>query len=277
MAPRLSDRNTMPDFSDCDRDPSSALTELRTLLSQNTVTQVHSFDDAFLIKFLRSRCYDVAKTQQLLVWYLEKISERPDLFQWDDSIKDAIEARVFNLYQHPTPSGQRLLLIHPGKWNPSQVDILQLIKLSIIGEEINLLDETAQKEGYVTVINMSGLGLTQVYKCGLFNARLISDLTDRCMPIRIVNIHVVFENRLTDIAYSLFKPFLEEELRNKIVFHGRDLESLHRYVPSSCLPPIFGGTNEDPNPDAIWKRLLPYRERIENMWNSIKSKLKQKQ
>ena len=49
-----------------------------------------------------------------------------------------------------------------------------------------------------------------------------------------------------NMVFTLFKPFLREKLRNRIIFHGRDLKSLHRYVSPEGLPKCYGGTLEIP-------------------------------
>lgn len=248
-----------------------AVKNLRKLLDSNSQTVSCEFDDKFCYKFLRSRKYDVDKSYELIVQYVNKVIEKPEIFQWDATIKEAIDTLAYNHYQHVNHTGHHLIIINPGKWT-SKVDIMQLIKLSIIGQEINLMDEKTQKNGYMVIINVTGLGLSTVYRCGISNARLISDLTDRCIPIRLDRIHVMFESRLIDIAYSLFKPFLDQELRDKIIFHGHDLKSLHNYCDPANLPASLGGTNEEPDPQAIWKRILEGKDDVELMWNRIREK-----
>lgn len=252
-------------------DPSQKVLELRALLNKNPTTSVHQLEDKFLIKFLRSRKNDVEKSYELIVQYLAKVVQRPDLFTWDPKIKEAVDSLSYNHYQHRSASGHRLILINPGKWS-SKVDIDHLIKLSIIGQEINLMDDYTQQVGYMVIINVTGLGLSQIYRCGIANARLISDLTDHCMPIRLEKIHIIFENRLVDIAFSLFKPFLDQELKEKIVFHGHSLSSLHEYCHPSSLPASLGGHKEEPDPEVIWKMLLDGKDDVQAMWDRIKQK-----
>lgn len=46
------------------------------------------------------------------------------------------------------------------------------------------------------------------------------------------------------MVFALFKPFLNEKLKNRIIFHGTDQESLHKYISPKCLFPQYGGTLE---------------------------------
>ena len=43
------------------------------------------------------------------------------------------------------------------------------------------------------------------------------------------------------VAYNLLKQFLNERVKNSILFHD-NLESLHSHVPKEILPRELGGT-----------------------------------
>lgn len=59
------------------------------------------------------------------------------------------------------------------------------------------------------------------------------------------------------IVFALFKPFLREKLRNRIIFHGTDRKSLQQYVVPKCLPECYGGTLDLPRIDGHqWLELL---------------------
>lgn len=52
------------------------------------------------------------------------------------------------------------------------------------------------------------------------------------------------------MVYAIFKPFLNEKLKSRIIFHGNDRESLHKYVSPDCLFPLYGGTVTLPRIDG---------------------------
>lgn len=62
-------------------------------------------------------------------------------------------------------------------------------------------------------------------------------------PVRFKGLHAV-NNPLwgTQTLYKLFRPFLSKKLKERVHFHGDSLEELHRFVPPTVLPDIFGGT-----------------------------------
>lgn len=44
------------------------------------------------------------------------------------------------------------------------------------------------------------------------------------------------------MVFQLFKPFLKDKLKSRIIFHGTDRDSLHQYISPKCLPKQYGGT-----------------------------------
>lgn len=59
------------------------------------------------------------------------------------------------------------------------------------------------------------------------------------------------------MVFALFKPFLREKLRSRIIFHGTDRKSLHKYISPKCLPACYGGTLEIPRVEGPqWYQLL---------------------
>jgi len=47
------------------------------------------------------------------------------------------------------------------------------------------------------------------------------------------------------------KPFLNDRVRDNIVFHGNDLQSLHQEVSPELLPEDLGGSGELDNTAAV--------------------------
>lgn len=59
------------------------------------------------------------------------------------------------------------------------------------------------------------------------------------------------------MVFKLFKPFLKEKLRSRIVFMGSDRKMLHDYISPKCLPDKYGGTLSIPSvTGGQWLELL---------------------
>lgn len=62
--------------------------------------------------------------------------------------------------------------------------------------------------------------------------------------MRLNEVHIINQSWLCDIIYNMMKPLLHEKMREKIYFHGDDLEGFHKYVNPKCLPDIYGGVHK---------------------------------
>lgn len=59
------------------------------------------------------------------------------------------------------------------------------------------------------------------------------------------------------MVFKIFKPFLKEKLRSRIVFMGSDKRQLHDYISPKCLSDRYGGTLQIPAVSgAQWLELL---------------------
>lgn len=75
------------------------------------------------------------------------------------------------------------------------------------------------------------------------------------MPVRTNAIHIINNNWAFDMIFQIFKPFLNERMKEKLFVHGSDYKSLHKYVSPSHLPKCYGGDLPE-YPYTIWMENL---------------------
>lgn len=140
---------------------------------------------------------------------------------------------------------------------------------SIASLETAVLDEVTQINGFVCVLDMSDFGWSQLRRFGPSQAKKMVHIIDECLPIRFKAIHVIHESTLADIAFTILKPFLSEELREKITFHGSDKSALHSMVPKDVLPIEFGGHNTESISEQWFEQIVssePYLTKSREMF-----------
>ncbi|XP_023349006.1 alpha-tocopherol transfer protein-like [Eurytemora carolleeae] len=108
--------------------------------------------------------------------------------------------------------------------------------LEVMGRE-----PKTQIAGMVAIVDMAGFGWYHVMQMTVDYVKDMVAMVQNSFPIRFREIHIVNESYLFDVVFALVKPFLTDKIRNRIRFHGGDLESLYRYVPRSILPAEYGG------------------------------------
>lgn len=81
------------------------------------------------------------------------------------------------------------------------------------------------------------------------------------MALRTVAIHIVNQNWAFDAVFQVFKPFLNQKMKEKIYIHGSDLSSLHKHIPPSNLPKKYGGQMPEYNYNC-WLDGLKHNDKV---------------
>lgn len=249
----------------------NGLTELRSLVDSSVKLKRYNLSDSILLKFLRSR-NSVKEACGLLKSYFGHITSKLDLFSWDDQVADVIQSLIYYPYQNRGPNGEVIIGMEIGKWDYGKIKFETIIQASLFIQEFLLHEEeSCQRSGFIFLVDMRNVSLRHIYQMGVTNAMLLATLTDHCMPIKPINIHICFENRFTSLAYSMFRPFLSEELKRRVVFHGNDMTTLFKYLPADYVPPNWDGANEEPKLTEIVEKIKNESNQIVKTWDTYRS------
>lgn len=244
------------------------LQQLRDLLVNCDQLKHLTFDDAFLLKFLRARPGDMNKALSLLVEYFAMRREHPDVFIPTKTAINSFDEPLFMVLPKRNVTGETITLLRPGKWRPEQHDLRFAFAASIPFFELACLDEQTQKNGFIELLDMRGISWRHLSHLRAAEIKFATDLTERTLPTRFKRIHVLFENKIVSLMFAIVKPFLSEELRKAIVFHGHDLSSLYEEVPPSVLPVELGGTVD--LPDYTEHEIEQMDATLETLWSRYK-------
>lgn len=80
-------------------------------------------------------------------------------------------------------------------------------------------------------------------------------------PMKTYAIHILHQSWVFDMIYAMFKPLINKEMKERVFFHGDNMESLHKHIAPTHLPKKYGGTREE----------LPYYKWIDSL--SLKPKI----
>jgi CRAL/TRIO domain len=103
--------------------------------------------------------------------------------------------------------------------------------------------------------------MTQVSKMTPGLAQKMIAMMVTSLPYRASSIHIVNQGWLFDIAFTFFKPFLTQSMRDRLFFHGKDFKSLHKHINPECLPKKYGGLME-PSSYKPWIEHCKTNERV---------------
>ncbi|KAJ8950112.1 hypothetical protein NQ318_017837 [Aromia moschata] len=249
-----------------------AIKELRSLLKEEKDLHVPLDNDIWLVRFLRpSKFYPESALGLIKRYYAFKV-KHANMYNGllPSKERNIFQQNILTVQPNRDQFGRRILVIELGKkWHTDKVTLDEVFKGCVLFLEAAMLEPETQVCGAVVIFDMDGLSLSQTTKFTPSFAKRIVDWLQDSVPLRIKNIHIVNQPYIFKIVFSLFKPFLREKLRSRIIFHGTDRKSLHQYMDPKCLPECYGGTLDLPRINGEqWLELL---EKCDKEFTAINS------
>lgn len=251
---------------------SQAIKELRELLKGATDLKSPYENDPWLVRFLRPcKFYPQSAFELIKRYYAFKV-KHANVF---DGLLPSRETNIFEhniLVVQPNRDqyGRRILIIELGKkWKHNKCSLDEVYKGVVLYLEAAMLEPETQVSGAVVIFDMDGLSLQQTWQFTPPFAKRIVDWLQDAIPCRVKNIHIVNQPYIFNVVFALFKPFLKEKLKNRIIFHGTDRKSLHKYLDSKCLSSVYGGSLQIPRVSGEeWLKLLQMCDKEYKVINS---------
>ncbi|KAL4712911.1 hypothetical protein ACJJTC_011981 [Scirpophaga incertulas] len=261
----LSDIETLPEIAvrelrETPENIKPAVEELRKLLEGDKELFVPYDNDAWLIRFLRPCKFYPESAYDLIKRYYAFKQKHNKHY---DGLVPSKETNVFNqniLTVLPMRDhlGRRVLVLELGKhWNHQNCTLDEVFKGCVLFLEAAMLEPETQVCGAVVIFDMDGLSMQQVWQFTPAYAKRIVDWLQDSIPLRIKGLYIINQPYIFNVVFQLFKPFLKEKLRSRIVFMGTDRDLLHQHINAKCLPACYGGTVSIPKvTGSQWLELL---------------------
>ncbi|XP_018345677.1 PREDICTED: alpha-tocopherol transfer protein-like isoform X2 [Trachymyrmex septentrionalis] len=233
------------------------LQEFRDMIFEIGECLPHRMDDAFLIRFLRARNFNIKSAHKLIVNYYNFKEEHPEIHQQLTSaeIRYIGEDNVITVPPYRSQCGRRLMIYRFGNWNPRKYPAEMLFKATVGILEISMLEPRQQIMGGIAIFDLKDISMTHAWSVTPQVASMMLSVMVTAFPIRIHALHILNQSWVFDAIFAVFKPLLDTNMRNKLFFHGNNYESLHQHILPQYLPKVYGGVREE----------LPYYKWIQSI------------
>ncbi|KAF7992241.1 hypothetical protein HCN44_001566 [Aphidius gifuensis] len=222
-----------------------AIDELRELLSKETNLKCPLDNESWLIRFLRPcKYYPESAVKLVKEYYSFKVKHENVYANLKPSNeKNIFEQNILTVLPNRDQHGRRILILELGKkWKHNKVSLDEVFKGAVLYLEAAMLEPITQIAGAVVILDMDGLSLQQTWQFTPPFAKRLVDWLQDAVPLRIKNIHIINQPYIFNMVFALFKPFLRQKLKDRIIFHGTDRKSLQKYMSLNSLPQCYGGT-----------------------------------
>ncbi|KAL1430472.1 hypothetical protein MTO96_014916 [Rhipicephalus appendiculatus] len=121
-------------------------------------------DDAFLVKFLRARKYNVDSAFKNIKKYFKVRRNHPELFDEldpDFALFDTVcrKHKLVTVSREKDPKGRAIVLLNLGTWNTNICKLDDFFRVGTAFVEHLLLDDEVQLKGVIFVMDFKNLGL----------------------------------------------------------------------------------------------------------------------
>lgn len=216
-------------------------------------------DDAFLVRFLRCKKFYIDRAFKMLEHYYEVRRKYPEVFAKfrPSAFKHVYELGVTSILPGRDPEGRKIVAVsNLGAVNPDNYDINEGLASFLVMMEKMLQDEETQVNGMVVLGDYEELTAKLILKQNMSFQRKQMDILVNAMPMRFKAGHYIREPEFFGTLFAMVKPLISAKMKSRLHFHGKDFGTLHNYLPSSLLPPQFGGSLMDFNQQDFYTELL---------------------
>lgn len=204
-------------------------------------------DDQFLVMFLRGAKHSLERAKQKLDLYYTIRTALPELIRNRDPLNEKLAAlmRMGSAIPLPytdTPSSPRIFLIRPGAYDPAKYSIQDVFKFnSMMGDIMMKEDDNLGIAGQMGILDLSNTTMAHFLQ---FNPTFVKKATmwsQEGSPLRLKGFHYINTPSGFETVYNLFKSFMTEKNRSRLMVHGSNMESLYQHIPKRLLPTEYGG------------------------------------
>ncbi|KAB0797137.1 hypothetical protein PPYR_08131 [Photinus pyralis] len=243
--------------------------DFRDLIYERGEIEPHRTDDAFLLRFLRVKKFNIRHAYKLIRNYYEFKEANSEFFENVDleHLQSVGDAGVITVPPYRDQTGRRVLLYRLGLWDPKQFTTTELFQATMLILELAILEQRAQILGGIAMFDLGGLTMQHFWHMSPVIAKQIFDIMVTSFPMRIECVHIVNQPWIFEMIFNFFKPFLNDQMRARVKIHGENMESLHEDIEPQFLPKRYGGVH----PDYNYTDWIDYFNATEQIGKELKS------
>lgn len=132
------------------------------------------------------------------------------------------------------------------RWNPSKASVVDLNAAVTVVFAVLTTSVEAQLHGCILLFDVDGLSMSHIMQFTPKSTGIMLTLIEKCSPIRVLTTQTINTGAIYNFLYAIIKPLQTKRMREMTVLHGRNLETLGKYISPEILPPRFGGTSKAP-------------------------------
>jgi len=140
--------------------------------------------------------------------------------------------------------GRRVVILKLGKWDPDLIPVEEWFASTFVLLEVLTKETKTQIAGLTMLLDCEGFSFKHIRNLGVNEVRLASAFLSGFFPLWVRRIHFVNQPKIFGILMGVVKPFLSDNAKDVLVFHGTNFTELHKEISLDILPKELGGNTE---------------------------------
>lgn len=223
-----------------DNEAYAKVKKLRGMIQSCDLYQKGREDEAFLLRFLRAKKFDVEKAFKMITKYYWMKENSPDLFHVSppSDLKAMLEMQIQCMLPQKDNHGRQVYVFRVGtcwtvdttyvvksfhafifvaeKCDPYKIPVEHVFRSNVLALEDAIRDPETQIGGLVVLLDMAGLGFAHARYLSPHLAKRTVEVVQEAFPMRFKAFHVLHEPFYMDAILSVLKPFLKDKIRRRV-------------------------------------------------------------
>ncbi|XP_065356438.1 alpha-tocopherol transfer protein-like [Calliphora vicina] len=220
------------------------LIELKNLLQAETKLNIPKTDEEWLILYLRACKFYPESARDLVrrnYTIRRKYTEITNLLM-TIKLKPVFDNNLVTMLPWRDQHGRRIIVSVMKQWDHKAVPYDTVYAACALCTELIQLEVETQINGVMYLVDLQELTFGQALQYTPYRIKRILDNIQNNIPLRVKGFHVVNQPKFFEPIFSTFKLFFNPKFAARIMLHGTNYESLHRYISPEYLPECYGGT-----------------------------------
>lgn len=207
--------------------------------------QFPEIPDKLLHRFLHSCYYDLDNAKSALELFVSIRNETPELFTNRDPLSPSIQEtmKIVKMAVYETTDKKHIWIWQVNDPGFDRFETLHDSRLFLLTADTWFLTDRLADDDIV-IVDVKDFNYKFITKYNSILGKTISKYQGGAMPMRLKQIHVINTPLIVDKIYSLFKPLLKSDVKEKIHFHTPNSNTLFDYVHKDDLPKDLGGIRD---------------------------------
>ncbi|XP_067653407.1 retinaldehyde-binding protein 1-like [Haliotis asinina] len=253
------------ELNETDSIRSEKLLELRKMLTNEGDTEkgdsVSEFfggkKDSYLVRFLRTKKYDVKKTYEMMSAYVKfraKYQSITDQLTFN-GVRHALEQSFPGVLPVKDKQGRVVIMYDTGSWDHNKISFDEMLASFLFLLENLVENEENQIRGFVVLETYENYHISQAMQMKASDIKKLVDMLQGAFPGRFKGFHVIRQPWYFSMVMTLARPFMRNKLASRIFVHGNNLKKLYEWISPQHLPEKYGGIGEDYDPQPLLEEL----------------------